>query len=65
MGITSIFNNNADLSGLLENIKNLKVTDAIHKAYIEVDEFGTTAAAATGIFNIQILTFKNYLIWLI
>nr|BAL72192.1 serine protease inhibitor [Hydropsyche angustipennis]BAL72194.1 serine proteinase inhibitor [Hydropsyche angustipennis] len=49
VGITSIFNSNADLSGLLKNVRNLAVTDAIHKAFIEVDEFGTTAAAATAV----------------
>uniref|UniRef100_A0A0K0DFZ4 SERPIN domain-containing protein n=1 Tax=Angiostrongylus cantonensis TaxID=6313 RepID=A0A0K0DFZ4_ANGCA len=46
MGVTEIFSDNADLSGIA-NKPPLKVSDAAHKAIIGVDEEGTTAAAAT------------------
>ncbi|GBP53685.1 Antichymotrypsin-2 [Eumeta japonica] len=42
-----MFNTDTDLKRLSENSENLKVTDAIHKAMIEVNESGTKAAAAT------------------
>ncbi|XP_031616656.1 uncharacterized protein LOC116336731 [Contarinia nasturtii] len=50
MGLTDMFTQTADFSDLLEE-KNVQlyVSDVFHKAYIEVDESGTEAAAATGI----------------
>ncbi|NXL41116.1 A1AT antiproteinase, partial [Podilymbus podiceps] len=47
MGITEIFSNNADLSGISGS--NLQVSQAVHKALLEVDEAGTEAAGATAI----------------
>jgi len=47
MGITSIFGSEADLSGITGS-RNLYVGSARHKAFIEVNEAGTKAAAATG-----------------
>ncbi|KAL6744519.1 hypothetical protein Aduo_017445 [Ancylostoma duodenale] len=46
MGITEMFSDSADLTGIAKD-PPLKVSDAAHKAIIEVDEEGTTAAAAT------------------
>ncbi|XP_013418151.1 leukocyte elastase inhibitor-like [Lingula anatina] len=49
MGMTDIFGPNADLSGIGGNPGELQVDEAIHKAFIKVDEQGTEAAAATAI----------------
>ncbi|XP_049452333.1 protein Z-dependent protease inhibitor [Epinephelus fuscoguttatus] len=46
MGMASVFSNSANLTKLSEE-ESLKVSEVRHKAVIEVDESGTTAAAAT------------------
>ncbi|XP_061116598.1 hibernation-specific plasma protein HP-55-like [Conger conger] len=48
MGITDIFGDTADLTGISEERK-LAVSKVMHKATIDMDEAGATAAAATGI----------------
>ncbi|KAG9329592.1 hypothetical protein JZ751_003573 [Albula glossodonta] len=47
MGITEMFLDTADFSGISEK-GNLIVSKVIHKATLDVDEAGATAAAATG-----------------
>ena len=47
MGMSTVFSPNADFSGTSEK-KGLFINEALHKAYIDVDEEGTEAAAATG-----------------
>lgn len=42
------FTNVANFSGLLKTDETIKISKVIHKAFIEVDEQGTKAAAATG-----------------
>ncbi|RMB98785.1 hypothetical protein DUI87_25004 [Hirundo rustica rustica] len=46
MGVTEVFSDQADLSGVAENLL-LKVSKAIHKATVDVREDGTEAAAVT------------------
>ncbi|MFT7813566.1 alpha-1-antitrypsin-like [Arapaima gigas] len=46
MGITDIFTAGADFSGIADS--PLSVSEVVHKATLDVDESGSTAAAATG-----------------
>lgn len=49
LGMKTIFTNNADFSKMKEGPGNTYLSEIIHKALIEVNEEGTTAAAAIAI----------------
>ena len=49
MGISSLFDERSDMSGMTGGVnKGLHVSQIIHKAVIEINERGSEAAAATG-----------------
>ena len=48
LGIRTAFSNAADFSGITER-ERLRIDRVVQRAHVEVDERGTTAAAATGI----------------
>ncbi len=48
MGMPTAFSNSANFSGMSET-KQLKITEVIHQAFVEVNEEGTEAAAATAV----------------
>ncbi len=49
MGLGIAFTSSADFSGMLEEEKNLAISRVIHKTFIDVNEKGTEAAAATAV----------------
>ncbi|CAG9817974.1 unnamed protein product [Phaedon cochleariae] len=51
LGVNKLFGREADLSGLSSTDKNLYVSDVIQKAFINVTETGTEAAAATAVMT--------------
>lgn len=51
MGIHELFQANANLTGFSD--APLQLDDAVHKAKIQVDEEGSTAAAATVVFSFR------------
>ncbi|XP_021011015.1 serine protease inhibitor A3F-like [Mus caroli] len=52
LGIREVFSKQADLSGITE-AKDLRTSQVVHKAVLDVGETGTEAAAGTGYQNLQ------------
>jgi len=52
MGMRDMFSHSAKFGGLLETTEPIYISDIVHKAFIEVNEEGAEAAAATGIIAV-------------
>lgn len=52
MGMPTAFSNDADFSGMTGE-ENLKIDEVIHQAFVEVNEEGTEAAAATAVIMVM------------
>ncbi|KAL6744526.1 hypothetical protein Aduo_017451 [Ancylostoma duodenale] len=58
MGVTEMFASSANLRGIAKS-PPLLVSNAVHKAIIEVDQRGTTAAAATVLGMVAVSAIQN------
>jgi serpin B len=58
MGMPTAFTDNADFSGM-DGTKNLLISDVIHQAFVDVNEEGTEAAAATAVVMRQAVAPAN------
>lgn len=45
--MVKMFGDTADFSGIFKTNKPMKVSKVLHKAFIDVNEYGVEAAAAT------------------
>jgi serpin B len=57
LGVSEAFGDDADFSGITD-AEPLRIGAIAHKAYIDVDEHGTEAAAATAIVTVGMAAFR-------
>jgi len=57
MGMSEMFTDNADFSDLLETNEPIHISEVVHKAFIDVNEEGAEAAAATGVMAVVMSAF--------
>lgn len=53
MGLDGVFGNSADFAGISDST-SVRISDAVHKAAVEVNEEGSVATAVTGVFLVPI-----------
>jgi serpin B len=58
MGMSTAFAPTADFSGMVTDDAVLRISHVVHKAYLDVDEKGTEAAAATGVVMLRESAFQ-------
>ncbi len=58
MGMSKLFSSQADLSGIAGS-KDIKISNIIHKAIIEINESGTEASAATAVIGSRSVAGSN------
>jgi serpin B len=58
LGINQVFSDHSDLSGLTPDDNYLKIGGVFHKAFVDVNEEGTEAAAATAVMVMRCLSIE-------
>lgn len=59
LGMTDMFGPTANFNSLLDSPEPLHVSDVVHKAFIEINEDGAEAAAATGKYSKYLRQISN------